>query len=58
MPTESERASAFIARWQGVQASELSTAQTFVIELCELLDVPRPHATVQQDYLFERPVTF
>jgi hypothetical protein len=50
-------ASAFIARWQGVAASELSISQSFVIDLCELLDVPRPHATDEQDYMFERPVT-
>lgn len=47
---------AFIARWTGVQASELSLSQSFVIELCELLDVPRP--THEPDYMFERPVTF
>ena len=51
-------AGAFIQRWQGVTASELSTSQSFVIELCELLGVPRPHATDEQDYMFERPVTF
>ena len=51
-------ASAFISRWQGVTASELSTSQSFVIGLCELLGVPRPHATPEQDYMFERPVTF
>lgn len=49
---------AFIALWQGVTASELSTSQSFIIGLCELLDVPRPHATPEQDYMFERPVTF
>lgn len=48
--------SAFIARWQGVTASELATAQSFVIELCELLEVPRP--THEPDYMFERPITF
>ena len=48
----------FIQRWQGQTASELSTAQTFVIELCSLLNVPTPHPTVEQDYMFERPVTF
>ncbi|MDP1693885.1 MAG: class I SAM-dependent DNA methyltransferase [Burkholderiaceae bacterium] len=58
MPTEQDSASAFIARWQGVAASELSTSQSFVIELCELLGVARPHATAEQDYMFERPVTF
>jgi hypothetical protein len=33
---------AFIERWQGVTASELATAQTFVMDLCELLGVPKP----------------
>ncbi len=48
----------FIARWQGVTASELATAQSFVIDLCHLLDVPVPHPTPEQDYMFERPVSF
>jgi hypothetical protein len=48
----------FISRWQANTASELSTAQSFVIELCDLLAVPRPHATAEQDYMFERPITF
>ncbi len=49
---------AFIAKWQGVAASELSTSQSFLIDLCELLGVERPHATPEQDYMFERPITF
>lgn len=49
---------AFIAKWQGVTASELSTSQSFLIDLCELLAVERPHATPEQDYMFERPITF
>ncbi|MDP2811291.1 MAG: class I SAM-dependent DNA methyltransferase [Rhodocyclaceae bacterium] len=48
----------FIARWAGVTASELATAQSFVIDLCRLLDVEAPHATPEQDYMFERPITF
>ena len=48
----------FIDRWQGVTASELSTAQSFVRELCELLDVQAPHPTPEQSYMFERPITF
>lgn len=48
----------FIERWQGIKASELSTSQSFVIDLCELLGVSKPHATPEQDYMFERPVTF
>ncbi len=51
-------AEAFIERWQGVTASELATAQSFVMDLCELLGVPKPHPTSAQDYMFERPVTF
>ncbi|PRY05597.1 DNA methyltransferase [Paraburkholderia sp. BL25I1N1] len=52
------KAEAFIERWHGVTASELATAQSFVMELCELLEVPKPHPTAAQDYMFERPVTF
>ncbi len=48
----------FIVRWSGIAASELATAQSFVIDLCALLGVDRPHPTPQQDYMFERPVTF
>jgi len=51
-------AAEFIERWQGVTASELATAQSFVMEFCELLGVVKPHATAEQDYMFERPVTF
>ncbi len=58
MTSPRETTTAFIDRWQGVTASELSISQTFVIELCDLLGVPRPHATPEQDYMFERPVTF
>lgn len=51
-------ATAFIARWSGVTASELSTAQSFVRELCDLLGTESPHPTAAQDYMFERPITF
>lgn len=58
--TETAAASAadFIAKWQGVTASELSTSQSFLLDLCRLLDVDAPHATAEQDYMFERPITF
>ena len=49
---------AFIHRWSGTTASELATAQSFVIDLCALLGVDKPHATAAQDYMFERPITF
>lgn len=51
----------FIACWQGVAltaATELSTSQTFVIELCTLLGVPTPLPNDALDYVFERPITF
>ncbi len=53
--------SEFIQRWQSVQltsATELSTSQTFVLQLCEMLGVPTPLPTEAQDYMFERPITF
>ena len=48
----------FIARWSGVTASELATAQSFVIDLCALVGVDKPHPTPEQNYMFERPITF
>ncbi|MCM2288539.1 MAG: hypothetical protein NDI67_05870 [Sulfuritalea sp.] len=56
MASTADPIDAFIARWQDVTASELATAQSFVIDLCRLLDLPEPHHA--QDYMFERPVTF
>ncbi|HEU4775083.1 MAG TPA: DNA methyltransferase [Lysobacter sp.] len=53
-----EGALAFITKWQGITASELSTSQSFLIDLCALLGVDMPHATAEQDYMFERPITF
>lgn len=58
MSTTTTLGQAFIERWRGVSASELATAQTFVMDLCELLGVSKPHPTPAQDYMFERPVTF
>ena len=49
---------AFIQRWQHNTASELATAQSFVMDLCQLLGVDKPHPTPEQTYMFERPVTF
>ena len=47
-----------IDKWTGVAASELSTSQSFLIDLCHVLGVERPHPTPELDYMFERPVTF
>ncbi len=54
--TTDPRTEQFIERWHQAAGSELATAQSFVIELCELLGVERPHATADQDYMFERPL--
>lgn len=47
---------AFIAAWSKVTASEIAITQSFVNELCDLLNLPRPIHTM--DYRFERPITF
>jgi hypothetical protein len=52
----------FITRWQHADGSELANAQSFVRELCELLDVPVPDParadTRDNAYVFERRVIF
>ena len=53
-----EAAEDFIAKWQGVAASELSTSQSFLLDLCRLLGVDSPHPDAEQSYMFERPITF
>jgi hypothetical protein len=57
-PAALSAAQAFVQRWSGVTASELSISQSFVRELCELLGVEVPHPTPDQSYMFERPITF
>ena len=51
----------FLGRWLGSGGSEMATAQSFAIELTELLGVPRPNVSDKDgdflDYRFERPVT-
>lgn len=51
----------FIKRWAGSGGSEMATAQSFAIELTELLGVDRPNVSDKDgdflDYRFERPVT-
>jgi hypothetical protein len=53
---------AFITRWQSAGGSERANYQLFITELCELLDLPKPHPA-QADardnaYVFERRVIF
>lgn len=51
----------FIERWQASGGSEMATAQSFAIELTEILGVERPYVSDKDgdflDYRFERPVT-
>ena len=46
----------FISRWLGSGGSEMATAQSFAIELTELLGVPRPNVSYKDgdflDYRF------
>ncbi|MDP2828318.1 MAG: hypothetical protein Q8O37_06900 [Sulfuricellaceae bacterium] len=48
----------FITRWNGIAGSERSNYQLFIIELCELLELPRPEPAGQthsdNSYVFER----
>ena len=57
-PIHKDASNDFIAKWSGVTASELSTAQSFALDLCLLLGVELPHPDAEQQYMFERPVTF
>ena len=53
---------AFVCRWQGSAASERSNYGLFLIELCEVLGLPRPEPATgepeRDEYVFERPVHF
>jgi hypothetical protein len=61
-PGPGDEAAAFIHRWSGADGSELANAQTFTIELCTLLGVPKPEpareSAEDNAYVFERAVTF
>lgn len=54
-----EQVEKFVERWDGVDGSELSTSQSFIIELCRLLGVDTPHPKSEEpgSYMFERPLT-
>ena len=49
---------AFIARWKDSDASELSTAQSFLNDLIGLIGADRPDPSHAHGYSFEYPVTF
>ncbi|MCY2996001.1 MAG: class I SAM-dependent DNA methyltransferase [Planctomycetota bacterium] len=52
----------FISHWQASAGSELANSQPFLSGLCDLLDVPQPDVTQQDDslnaYVFEKRVAF
>src|SRR5882762_1713486 len=60
MPTAS-LSSDFIQRWQASGGAERSNYQAFLIELCDLLNVPRPIPAVPDTtknlYSFEHSIT-
>ncbi len=43
----------FISHWKGATASEQSISQQFLLELCDLLDVPTPDNQRNGSYTFE-----
>ena len=43
----------FISHWTGATASEQSISQQFLLELCDLLDVPQPGNQRNGSYAFE-----
>lgn len=52
----------FIARWKNSGGAELANSQSFLKELCQLLDVPQPEPTLPDEsknvYTFEKAVEF
>ena len=59
---DSDHIQAFITRWAKSGGAERANYQLFLSELCDVLEVPRPNPTVEDDsqnaYVFERNVRF
>ena len=57
-----EQISQFIDRWKKSGGAERANYQLFLTELCDVLEVPRPEPTVDDDaenaYVFEKNVVF
>ncbi len=49
--------SGFIAHWSAASPSERANSQAFLLELCDLLEVPAPDNHPHAGYFFEYPVT-
>jgi hypothetical protein len=47
----------FIAHWSAASPSERANSQAFLLELCDLLEVPAPDNHPAHGYFFEYPVT-
>jgi len=51
----------FLEKWSDSAAAERSNAQSFVIDLCAVLNADPPHAVTsdadRDAYVFEKPVT-
>ena len=47
----------FIAHWSAASPSERANSQAFLLELCDLLEVPAPDNHPNAGYFFEYPVT-
>ena len=54
------RIQAFITEWEVSGGAERGNAHSFLNELCDILDVPRPHKSVpdnsQNAYVFEKTI--
>lgn len=52
----------FLETWKDRDGNEAGNSQSFLNDLCDLLEVPRPHdpkeGGTRKEYSFERPVTF
>ncbi len=59
-PIDHDKTEAFIARWQNAGGTERANYQLFLLELCELLDLPKADPagddTRDNAYVFERRV--
>lgn len=59
---DAEHVKRFINRWASSGAGERSNCQPFIVELCDLLELPRPEPSTPDNernaYVFERPVVF
>lgn len=59
---QADPVSDFIERWNASGAAERANHQPFIIELCDILGVPRPEPakadSSQNSYVFEHPVLF